>query len=255
MAFPEDGVKYFEYFLNHKNHRSGIPLNFISFHFYASPALSEGPNNWQYTFFDQAKGFLASTRYIIAIRDRLSPNTKIDTDELGVILPTDALGTRARRALHYKIPRIYWNAAAALYAYLFVHLSRLGVNVIGESQLVGYPSQFPSVTMINWRNGKPNARYWVLKMILDNFHRGSRLVSTRVSQRAVASQAFVTTVGRKLLLINKRNRVVTVRLPKAFSGANEWIVDQSTGEGRARELKHLGEVVRLPPFAVAVIAW
>ena len=255
LAFPEDGVKYFEYFLNHKNHRSGIPLNFISFHFYASPALSEGPNNWQYTFFDQAKGFLASTRYIIAIRDRLSPKTKIDTDELGVILPTDALGTRARRALHYKIPRIYWNAAAALYAYLFVHLSRLGVNVIGESQLVGYPSQFPSVTMINWRNGKPNARYWVLKMILDNFHRGSRLVSTRVSQRAVASQAFVTTVGRKLLLINKRNRVVTVRLPKAFSGANEWIVDQSTGEGRARELKHLGEVVRLPPFAVAVIAW
>ena len=255
LALPEDGVRYFEYFLNHKNHRPGIPLNFISFHFYASPALSEGPNDWQYTFFDQAKGFLATTRYIIAIRNRLSPETKIDTDELGVILPTDALGIRARRALHYRIPRIYWNAAAALYAYLFVHLSRLGVNVIGESQLVGFPSQFPSVTMINWRNGKPNARYWVLKMILDNFHRGSRLVSTHVSAgRSVASQAFVTTTGRKLLLINKRNRVVAVRLPKAFRAAKEWIVDESTGEGPAHVLEHLGAVVRLPPFAVAVIA-
>ncbi len=37
--------------------------------------------------------------------------------------------------------------------------------MIGESQLVGYPSQFPSVTMIDWKNSKPNARFWVLSLV------------------------------------------------------------------------------------------
>ena len=46
--------------------------------------------------------------------------------------------------------------------------------MIGESQLVGYPSQFPSVSMIDWKNGKPNARYWVLSLLKDNFHPGDQ---------------------------------------------------------------------------------
>ena len=29
---------YFEYFLDHKNHQRGVPLDFISYHFYAIPA-------------------------------------------------------------------------------------------------------------------------------------------------------------------------------------------------------------------------
>ena len=126
LAAPSGNPKYFEYFLNAKNHRPGIPLDFISFHFYASPALDEGPDGWQHTFFNQADGFLAVTRYILAIRDRLSPETKVDTDELGVILPTDGLEIRARQALPDHIPHRYWNAAGALYAYLFVELSRDG---------------------------------------------------------------------------------------------------------------------------------
>ena len=55
--------------------------------------------------------------------------------------------------------------AACEYAYMFMELSKLGIDYIGESQLVGYPgvtsntTQFPDVTMIDWTNGKPNARY------------------------------------------------------------------------------------------------
>ncbi|MGH9585935.1 MAG: GH39 family glycosyl hydrolase, partial [Acidobacteriaceae bacterium] len=172
LAAPGANPKYFEYFLNPKNHKPGIPLDFISFHFYASPAMDEGPDSWQHTFFNQAEGFLATTRYILAIRDRLSPATKVDTDELGVILPTDGLEIRAGKAQPDHIPHVYWNAAGALYAYLYDELAKMGVDVIGESQLVGYPSQFPSVSMIDYNNGKPNARYWVLKLILDNFHPG-----------------------------------------------------------------------------------
>ena len=55
--------RYFEYFLNPANHKPGIPLDFISYHFYAHPAPSEGIDDWQYTFFDQADGFLATSAF------------------------------------------------------------------------------------------------------------------------------------------------------------------------------------------------
>ena len=117
-----------------------------------------------------------------------------------------------------RIPPLYWNASAALYAYLFIGLSKQGINVIGESQLNGYPSQFPSVTMIDWKNGKPNARFWVLKVIKDNFHSGDRLVQTKLPQWSqVEAQAFATAEGRKLLLVNKRNRQAEVTLPESAS--------------------------------------
>lgn len=74
------------------------------------------------------RNFWATTRYILAIRDRLSPATKIDTDELGVILPTDGLEIQAKKALRDHIPHVYWNAAGALYADLFVELSKMGVG-------------------------------------------------------------------------------------------------------------------------------
>ena len=55
-----------------------------------------------------------------AIRDDLSPETKLDLDELGVILPNDNSPSAPM------FPLIYWNAAGAMYAYLFGKLSVLG---------------------------------------------------------------------------------------------------------------------------------
>ena len=37
----ETDPHYFEYFLDHKNHRPGVPLDFISYHFYAVPTVDE----------------------------------------------------------------------------------------------------------------------------------------------------------------------------------------------------------------------
>src|SRR5215469_4096563 len=221
LASPGANPKYFEYFLNAKNHKPGIPLDYISFHFYASPARDENLDGWQHTFFNQANGFLATTRYIIAIRDRLSPNTKIDTDELGVILPTD--NTPADKV---PLPARYWNAAGALYGFLFVELSKLGVDVIGESQLVGYPTQFPSVSMMDYDNGNPNARYWVLKLIKDNFHPGDKLVAAKEkadddnSPSDVIVQGFITPQGKKVLLVNPTNSEKTVNLGQDLQNAS-----------------------------------
>jgi hypothetical protein len=251
LAAPSDEPHYFEYFLNPKNHRPGTPLDYISFHFYATPAMGEGPKEWQYTFFDQANGFLATTRYILAIRNRLSPQTKIDTDELGVILPTDGL------AGEHAIPKIYWNAAASLYAYLFVHLSSMGVNVIGESQLVGYPSQYPSVSMMDYRNAKPNARYWVLKMLVDNFHPGDAMEATEQPAidhgNPVLAQGYSTPQGRKLLVVNTSDESQVVDVPRGFAAAAYETVDEATGDDAPRTGRLDGRELTLAPFAVTVL--
>jgi hypothetical protein len=256
LAQPQNDPRWFEYFLDHTHHQPGVPLDYISYHFYASPTLDQNLNDWQYTFIDQADRFLTNVRYIESIRKRLSPETKTDTDELGVILPTDELEIRDSAALPDHIPELYWNAAGVLYAYLFINLSKQGIDVIGESQLVGYPSQFPSVSMMNWNNGKPNARYWVLKLIKDNFHPGDTLLETRFTRWSdVDGQAFATPGGKKLLLLNKRNRKVEVALPPGSGGYTLSVVDGETGDNEPRVTQESGGTVKLDPFAVAVLAW
>jgi hypothetical protein len=256
LAAPGANPRFFEYFLDPKHHRPGTPLDYISFHFYAAPAADETPDSWQHTFFSQADGFLATTRFILAIRDRLSPATKIDIDELGVILPDDNRETARQLDMPARIPRRYWNAAAALYAYLFLELSKLGVDVIGESQLVGYPSQFPSVTMIDWTAGKPNARYWALKLIKDNFHPGDKLIaqpSQLFSSPEVAIQGFIARTGRKVLFVNKTNTEKTVKLQPELANGATWTVDEASGEDAPRAGKADGAVLKLAPFAVTVL--
>lgn len=248
--------KWYEYFLNPANHQPGIPLDYISYHFYASPEPGEGADHWQYTFFNQADRFLVGIRFIQDIRDRLSPRTKTDTDELGAILPSDITEIYSGKTLPDHFPQLYWNAAGALYAYLYIEEAKLGVDIVGESQLVGYPGQFPSVTMIDWTTGKPNARYWVLKLIKDYFAPGDRMVATSVSSGGLtAAQAFVTPTGKKLLIVNKRNATARVTLPHEAASASISIVDQSTGAGAAPATRLSGTIFRLAPFAVAVVSW
>ena len=249
LEAPRDDPHYFEYFLNPANHKPGIPLDYISYHFYATPTTSQTIAHWQYTWFDQADGFITAVKYIENIRKRLSPQTKTDTDELGVILPTD--NTAADKV---PPPAAYWNLAGSLYAYLYIELSRLQIDIIGESQLVGYPTQFPSVSMMDWIANKPNARFWVLKLIKDSFHPGDKLVETSVSSGDLAAQAFLTPAGRKLLLANKRDHAFDVPIEDADK-ASALTVDAETGDGPARAVKPIAAKLRLEPFAVTVVSW
>ena len=254
LAWTGKDPRYYEYFLNHKNHKPGIPLDFISYHFYASPAPSEGPDSWEHTFFNQADGFLTTSRFILAIRDRLSPETKVDTNELGVILPNDNDEKAEDRLTFSRIPNRYWNAAGALYGYLFMELAKQGVDVIGESQLVGYPSQFPSVSMMNFKTGQPNARYWVLKLIKDNFHPGDKIVDTTSSPSDVAVQGFVTPQGKKVLLVNKSNSEKSFKLAPEMLNASILTVDEESGDNPSRQGKVEGAELKLAPFAVTVLS-
>jgi hypothetical protein len=245
----ENNPAYFEYFLNHAHHKAGIPLDYISYHFYAGPSATQTIEDWQYTFFDQANGFLSRVHYIEGIRRRLSPETKTDLDELGVILPTDN-----KAGDDVPPPAAYWNLAGSLYAYLYIETSKLGIDVVGESQMVGVPTQFPSVSMMDWTRNLPDARFWVLKLIKDSFHPGDQLVETHINSNDVAAQAFLTPRGRRLLLANKRDWKIAVPVADVEK-AGVVTVDAQTGDGPARAVKPVDGKITLEPFAVTVVSW
>src|SRR6185312_2132592 len=150
----------------------------------------EGPDVQQFTFFDQADRFIASTCYIDAIRKRLSPTTRTTIDEIGSISADDG-GQTDPKHVTKPIPDSYWNLSGATYAYLFGQLAGLGIEVIGESQLMGYPTQFPSVSMLDWNSGAPNARFRVLELLKKNFSPGVKLVRTQVEDAEIYGLGFI----------------------------------------------------------------
>ena len=247
QKYPGFLPEYFEYFLNPKNHKPGVPLEGISYHFYGRPSTTDHINDsYQFSFFDQANGFLDRVRFIESIRKRLAPHVFTQINELGNILKdhdyTDPIEDR------------YWNLSGAMYAYLFIELNKMGIDVVGESQLVGYPTQFPDVSMMNWKNGKPNARYWVLRLIKTNFGPGDKLVTTSVANQNIMGQAFVTTKGKKLLLVNRSEKEQSLELPDATGAAVNY-VDLTTGDNPIGQTQLNNSTITLKPFAVTVVSW
>lgn len=252
LADPRREPEMFEYFLNPQNHKPGIPLDFISYHFYASPTPGQSPEVQQYTFFAQADGFIDTVRYIEEIRKRLSPATRTDVDEIGSIAANDNNPNETPEQVAKRIPDSYWNLSGATYAYVFGKLAELGIDVAGESQLVGYPSQFPSVTMLNWTSGAPNARFRVLQLLKENFGPGDKLVNASTGTSAVYALGFVVPGGvHKLLLINKRNRDVQVSLPDRAKSVE--FVDVRTKGAPPKRQSINGSDIELRGFAVAVV--
>jgi hypothetical protein len=246
LAFPRRDPAFFEHFLDPRNHAPGTPLDMISYHFYASPSPDQSRETQGFTAFEDAEHFLTGVRFIESIRNRLSPATGTMINEVGMIAD-HLLGPDGR------IPGYYWNLASAVYAYLWSRLSELGIDVVGASQLVGYPTQFPSVTMLDWTTGRPNARYWTLKLLKDGFGPGDSLVRTSVDSASVHARGFVTKSGaRRLLLVNKRDRDVVVSvadLPRAALAFVDGSTPGGIGSGETA-----GGVVALRPYTVAVLA-
>ena len=249
LATPSKSPDFFEYFLHSRNHLPGIPLDAISYHFYAVPSGDESSDVHPFTFFEQADHFLDTVRYAESIRRRLSPQAQTMLNEIGTIQPEDTGPPTGGTPP----PASYWNLSGAVYAYLYGQLAGLGIDVVGESQLVGYPTQFPSVSMVDWTNGRPNARYWVLKMLRENFGPGDKLVETKLATPSVYAQGFVTPKGKKkLLIVNKRDRGIRVLVPGSVHSRLE-IVDQSTGFNSPLPSELTSEYLTLPGFAVAIV--
>jgi len=257
LSYPEGMPHMFEYFLDPKNHKPGIPLDYISFHVYAAPGADQPTDVWQYTFFDRASEFINVTRYILRVRDRLSPTTKVLINETGSILPGDMVQGEPNH-VEKPIPPMYWNLSGAMYAYLYLELAHLGVDAVGESQLVGFPSQFPSVTMVDWNSGKPNARYAILQLLRNNIGPGDDFADTEVRNNgipadtdAIEAQGYIRGGQRKLILINQRNREITLELPKECLGGSMLTIASPSPALQTQDVSDVR--IRLQPFAVSIV--
>jgi hypothetical protein len=251
LAEPMNSPADFEYFLNPTNHAPGTPLDAISYHFYAVAGSGETDATEPYSFFARADGFVNSVRYIESIRKRLAPRTQTFINEAGCIAADDIAQGDARTD---ELPTAqYWNLCGAVFAYLYVGLAEQGIDVLGASQLVGYPTQFPSVTLLDWGNGSPNARYRVLQLLHQNFAPGDSIVHASLQSHEIAAAAYLQPSGeRTLLLINKTNRQLRLSLAGA-QGATEQHVDLSTGDGLAAITHLRSNTITLGGLSVMVV--
>jgi len=187
------------------------------------------------------------------VRRRLSPSTGIVLDEIG----TD---TNLRGGKPTDVP-LYWVASGAYFAYLFARAAVLGVKVVGESQLMDDTAQESGVTMLDWVTGKPTARYWVVKLLVDEFDMGDRMQVTEVPgefEGVVFAQAFVRKRGdRAVLVINKTGRHVAVSLQAAGVSMEKdtyaVVVDEVSGFGPPRYVLVSKATITLFPYATAVV--
>jgi hypothetical protein len=130
----------------------------------------------------------------------------------------------------------------------------MGIDVAGESQLVGYPTQFPSVSMVEWEKGTPNPRYRVLQLLKDSIGPGDKVVDIPAGlPPTLYAEGFVKPDGkRRLLLVNKRDRAASLVVAGA-SGGQVGYVDQTTGFQPPATARLESDTVTLNGLAVAVV--
>eukprot|EP00048_Salpingoeca_helianthica_P017509 m.237593 g.237593 ORF g.237593 m.237593 type:complete len:591 (-) comp21225_c0_seq1:25-1797(-) len=236
-------VEWVEYFLDPRNHKPGVPIDTISYHAY--PTASFGPDASQYTgFFSYVDEFMGKIDAIEAVRQRLAPRTKVSLNEVGTIADT-AIDTP-----------LYWTASAAYFAYFFMSVSMKNISLLGQSQYVGAPGQFPSVSMINWTDGSGTARFWGVHLLLEHFQTPStRILETLVQAGGIAALAYEygESGNGVMLLVNTKMATTSVRLPDTPPNASAQVIDSVSGSGPARSVPLDNHVLQLLPYATAVV--
>jgi hypothetical protein len=205
--------------------------------------------------FLQADALISTTRYIIELRNSFAPGTKIVINELGSILP----GIMTPKLLE-PIPDFYWNMSGAMFAYAYGNLSLLDVDLVNASELIDYPSQVASTTLLDWDTGAPNARYLVAKLVRDHLGPGDRPIKPFPSPgeffgknpaTQLYAQGYVSPTGqKKLLVVNKAQSPIDVQIPGADGAALDKVEAKMT-----RHARLAGDKLSLGPFEVAILTF
>jgi hypothetical protein len=242
-------AKYFTYFLDPANHAAGVPIDMISYHFYAHTTAADTPATYGNTGFPRADTFLSVVDQIEAARLQFAPHVRTTVDETGTIM--DTASTQLDPA---PIPNAYWNYSGAIYAYVFARLALKGIDVVNESQLVGYPGQYPSVSMVDWNTGLPNARYRVLQLLLEEMPPGSGLVPATGTPDGYYLLGLINADEdvRKVLVVNKTDDQIAVPIA-GVRGARARVVDQASAGGSIRTDRVAGDEFTLGGYGVAVV--
>lgn len=257
LSHVHHNPEYFWHFLDARNHTPGVPIDAISYHFYASPEIvnpfgAEGnadAGTWRSTFFAQADAFVEQVALIGSIARRLAPDTKTFLNEIGTY-PADVMNPQP------EIPSWYWALSGSVHAYLWARMLPLGVDLLGVAEFMDYPGMIPGTSLIDWETGAPNARYHVTKLLRDHFSVGDRVVGSTVGypgfpDARVHVQGMITEGdSRKVLLISKWDETVTLDLSGIGTGDLEYV--HATTDGIERRRVEAG-VLDLPPHTTAVL--
>ena len=258
-------VAWAKYFLNPINHTPrALPVEWFSFHNYVT--ASNDSSAWHAKYFTNlesgqgnttsASAFVDKIKQVMKIRDELSPHTKLIIDELGtfnIVKPGEEVYCADEPYKAFN--SLYWNANGANWAVNFITAEKLGVPLISASQMVGYPTQCPSIAMFDPDTARPNAHYWALNLVNSNFGPGDKLVNTASSSEGIVAQAAITSSGRKVLLVNTTDQQIAVDLSNSLemSYLTAKVVDQASVENKPRQECVKNSVLMLAPFAVAVV--
>jgi hypothetical protein len=249
LSFLSHNTRWFKWFLKKTHHRPGVPLDMISYHFYGWVRI--GPGRKQADVFRQADVFFRDVRRVEAIRERLAPEVQTTVNEAGA-LAFDEVRQPRLDYVQPPIPESFWNLSGALFAYLYAGLSRIGVESVAQSALAQYPGQFPSATMLDWNTGEPNARYWVLKLLVSELGPGDAVVASGAAGSPVHAQAYVKPDGRRrVLLVNTMDQPATVT---ALPAGDVVVVEQPRGWQMPAPVPVPADgTMTLAPHAVAVV--
>jgi hypothetical protein len=188
----------------------------------------------------------------------LAPATRTFINELGT-MSTDNFSPNE------KIPQSYWALSSAAFAYAYLELVKQQIDLIGGAELINYPTQVPGASLTDWKTGEPNARYRSLKLLRDEISLGDRLVPiddfdmlntedpSLFVHRYYLAQGFIGADGaRKIVIVNKRDRPLRLKVPGSKSGRIQT-VDLQT-DFRPPASRNLdSDVVDLQGYAVAVV--
>jgi len=236
-----NNFEYFTYHLNKSNHHpSDIPINGISYHQYC---MANGPLDEVATsYFSQMDTFVEEVIKIETIKHSFEPiRGSIETF-------INEIGCGANRAT-WSQPKFYL-LCSATYSYLFAKASMLQVEHFGVSQVIGFTAgscqgcvgdEWPSTSMVNWYTGDGNARYWALKMMIEELPTGiKRAPITNVTTSSTSfattdvlyAQAFVilSTGEQKVLIVSKTSEPVEIFVPPSAHGGLLSFVDETTGD-------------------------
>jgi hypothetical protein len=259
-------VPWARYFLDAKNHAPDAPpVKYFCIHNYTNG--NNDPSTWHDSYFTDtpkndtdgasANAFADRVQRVMQIRDRISPKTILILDELGIfdlVIPQDD-SCRADEPYHAYNP-LYWNVNGANWVDTFIMAENFGIPLVSMSQMDGYPTQCPSISMMDGETHRPNAHYWALYLISHNFGPGDKLATTKSSNADVVAQASITSAGKKLLLVNTQDHPLVVNLAGSFASGSLHadVVDQQSGEQAPRADSITDGQLTLAPFAVAVVS-
>jgi hypothetical protein len=244
------------YFLDRRHHAPGTPIDLVTYHWYSQPPSDEPVASAPYGLFARADAFITAADYVQTLTANGLPGAQTAVNELGATLPGPTLPK-----LPQPIPPSYWAMSGAMWAYIYGHLSHIGVSTLGAAEIYDYPGQFASASLVDWDTGQPNARYWVVKLLRDNFGPGDKVIRAEpdidfikpTPNVQVYAQAFVTPAGvRKVLLVNKRDAPAELTVAGA-AGGEVQVVDGSTSAPPATQAMATRRLA-LAPFAVAVVS-